>query len=221
MKSFTLGVTLLSLSAFANADTTVVSELLVGKSLNKIHTARQADAFSGYDDSLWSNSFGFRLGVELNDYLTVELAKHLHGEAKNEFTVTHSNSIPGSADDGFERVYHFKIPTEVESTRLGVKGQVALVSDVFAHARVGIAHWQYKSNSPARLVNRHVQQDGGDSGNDVYAGLGFKYQISDSLHVGLEYSFFVIKETKVDDYTGPASYKHYVNDVSAMVGWTF
>jgi opacity protein-like surface antigen len=216
MKKYILGLALLSLPVYVKAEMSVVSEVLIGKSKNEFYAYRDFDLGDSRSSSSDSDSFGLRLGLELTDYIAVEIAKHEHGESVNDYTISIYNIIT----DGFDRSYDVRLPIDIESLRLGLKGRTELFTNLYVNARVGVAHWKYKDAIPAQLVPTDFT-NGGGSGNDIYTSLGLEYKLTQNLYVGLEYSCLGIKETKEYDYTGVVKYQHDIKDLSVIVGWEF
>ncbi|NHH90773.1 MULTISPECIES: outer membrane beta-barrel protein [unclassified Pseudoalteromonas] len=194
----------------------IVGEFLIGKTKNKYNTYQDHDLGDSYSSSLNSDSFGFRLGYEFSDYLSIEVAKHEHGESVNEYTVTIPVQFPGD----FETSWDVRVPLEVESIRFGAKGKFEVYQDFFINARVGVAHWEYKDANPAHLVpTDNINEK--ESGNDIYGALGFDYQFTKRFFLGVEYSLLGIKESKEYDYSGVVKYKHDIQDLSIVLGWRF
>ncbi|MBQ4862841.1 outer membrane beta-barrel protein [Pseudoalteromonas sp. MMG013] len=216
MKKSILGGALLALPVYAKAEMTIVSEVLIGKAKNELYAYQDFDLGGNRSSSSDSDSFGLRLGLELTDNIIVEIAKHEHGESTNDYTV----SIPSSLGDGFYRSFNVRLPIDIESVRFGLKGKTELFESLIVNARVGIAHWKYKGEIPARLVPTDLT-NGGGSGNDIYISFGFEYKLTKNLYIGLEYSLLSINETKEYDYTGIVKYQHDVKDLSVIVGWEF
>lgn len=94
MKKFITGIVLLSFPLFACTELTITAEFLVGQSNNKVNSSLQTKVSEKKDNSsLRSDSIAFRIGVNLTDNFSFELAKHDHGEVVNNFTI----SIPTMA----------------------------------------------------------------------------------------------------------------------------
>ncbi|WP_193155234.1 MULTISPECIES: hypothetical protein [Pseudoalteromonas] len=216
MKNYIVGVVLLSLPVYTKAEMSIVSEVLFGKAKNELYAFQDFDLGDSRSSSPDSDSFALRLGLELTDYIAVEIAKHDHGESISEYTI----SIPPQFNGGYDHSYDVRLPIDVESIKLGFKGKTELFEDFIVNVRVGIAHWKYKDVIPAQLVPTDVT-NGGGSGNDIYTSLGLEYKLTQNLYVGLEYSWLGINETKEYDYTGVVKYQHDIKDLSVIVGWEF
>jgi|TARA_B100001059_G_scaffold171056_1_gene171170 opacity protein-like surface antigen len=195
---------------------TVVSEILIGKAKNKIHTYQDHDLGDSYSSTLNSDSFGFRLGYEFNEYLAFEIAKHRHGESVNEYTI----SIPAHFPSDYKQSMQVRVPLEVESIRFGIKGKSEIFKDFSINARFGVAHWEYKDANPTKLVpTDNIQYQ--ESGNDLYAAIGLEYLFTEHFYLGVEYSLLGIKESKEYDYSGTIKYQHDIQDFSVVLGWRF
>lgn len=228
MKSIITGIALFSFPFFSCAELNVVSEILVGKTENKVHSALKNEvAEEHYSSSLKSDSFGFRLGVNFSESFAFELAKHEHGDTVNNFTTTiptlasPSPNGPIYLPPEFDTVYEANIPIDLESIRLGIKGQIALLENASVNARIGFAHWKYDEFTPQQLTNVGTAPSKEKSGNDIYYAVGVEYKLTDSFYLGFEYSLFTINERSGERSTVSGSYTHDVKDLSLVVGWAF
>ncbi|WDE06029.1 outer membrane beta-barrel protein [Thalassomonas viridans] len=224
MKKFIYGMAFSSLSLSAYADTMFLSEVLIGQSKHKANSSLKTDlSEKHYASSLDADSFAFRLGAKLTDKVSIELAKHDHGKVVNEY----SFSVPSMAPTGeplppeFDRVYKAKIPIDIESLRIGVKGEWDLSAGFSLNARLGLAHWKFDEFSPRKLTDLGPYSDSGESGNDIYYAVGGEYKFTENLYVGLEYSLLSIKEKSGKDNSVRSSYEYDVRDLSFVVGWVF
>jgi len=230
MKKIITGIVLFSFPLFASAELAITSEILIGQTKHDIKSyLKSAELETRYSSSLNDNSFGFRLGVKLLDYVSVELSKHDHGSVVNEFTINYPTQIAGTPDFpggcclGPEHDYSVEaiVPIELESIRLGMKGEMELFTNVFINARLGLAHWKYGEFTPQYLTNLSRSNNSGESGNDLYYSFGGEYSITENLYVGFEYSLLKINEK--NEYSGDRrdSYKHDIKDLSLILGWEF
>jgi opacity protein-like surface antigen len=204
----------------------MVTEVLIGQSQNKVQSNMRSDfSDESYSSTLESDSYSFRLGVKLTDSFTFELSKHDHGEVINNFTI--STPTMAAATPSGTSVLHSdttseaNIPIKLSSVRLGVKGEIELSTGLFINTSLGIAHWKYNDYSPQYLTRLGPSYSSGQSGNDLYYSLGAKYAFTESFHVGFEYSLLKINEKTAinDEFSG--SFKHDVNDLSFVLGWSF
>jgi len=214
-----------SLSLSAYADTMFFSEVLIGQSQHKADSSLKTDlSEEHYASSLDADSFAFRLGAKLTDNISIELAKHDHGKVINEFSFSVPTSVSPTGEylpPEFDTVYEVRMPIDIESLRLGVKGEWDLSADFSLNARLGLAHWKFKSSSPGRLTALGPYSDSGESGNDIYYAIGGEYKFTENLYVGLEYSLLSIKEKNGKDNSVSSSYEYDVRDLSFVVGWVF
>jgi len=228
MKNIIIGTALFLLSLYSYAELNVVSEILVGKTENNIHsTLKNEVSEEHYSSSLKSDSFGFRLGVNFTENFTFELAKHEHGDTVNNFTISVPTLAPPSPNGPiylppeFDTVYEVSIPIDLESIRLGIKGQIELFENMSINARIGFAHWKYDRFTPQQLTNVGAAPSIEESGNDVYYAIGAEYKFTDNFYLGFEYSLFTINERSGDKNSVSGSYKHDVKDLSLVLGWAF
>ncbi len=228
MKNIIAGILLLSFPLLASAELSIISEILIGKTQNKIHSTLHTDVSDElYSSSLKSDSFGFRLGVNFTNHFTLELAKHDYGNVVNNLTLsfptmaTPSPSGPIILPPEFDTIVEANIPIEIESIKLGVKGEVELFTNVSVNARIGIAHWQYGEFTPRKLTTVGASSNGGESGNDIYYSLGAEYNFTENFYLGFEYTLFTINENSDDQSSVNGSYKHAIKDLSLVLGWAF
>jgi opacity protein-like surface antigen len=228
MKKNIIGMTLTLFPLFALSETVIVSEILIGKSQHEIKSYLNPEVSDeSYSASLNDNSFGFRLGVKFWDNVSIELAKHDHGSAVNEFTVYYPTSMPGTPSGGncclgpdHDYTAEAIIPVEIDSIRFGIKGEIELVTNFTINARIGLAHWSYKNYTPKKLANFSPLPASDESGIDLYYSLGAEYKVSENLYIGIEYSLLTVNESyAVNDVSG--SYSHDVKDLSIVAGWVF
>ena len=226
MKKIVIGIAFLPL--FTYAETTIVSEILIGQTQHKIHsslrTVIQTEVSEkNYSSSLNSDSFGFRLGVKFTHHLTFELAKHKHGSTVNKFTESYPTMGPSGSllPPEFDTSIQAIIPIDINSIRLGVKGEVELFKDFSINARLGFAHWKYDGFTPQKLTHLGVSSYGDESGNDIYYSLGAEYKFTENFYVGLEHSLLKINQKNGINNEVRASYKHDVKDLSLVLGWVF
>jgi opacity protein-like surface antigen len=228
MKKFIVGAALLSFSLFTNAEVTILSEILIGQAQHKISSTLKSDVSEeNYSSSLNSDLFGFRLGIKLLDNVSFELAKYDHGKVANNFTISTPTMAPPSPSGAtflpseFDTIVEVSIPIDIESIRLGIKGEMELFKNLSVNVRLGLAHWKYDGASPYLLTNLGPSSDKGGSGNDIYYSLGTEYQFTENFYVGLEYSLLKINETKDINNDVSGSYKHDIQDISVIIGWVF
>ncbi|MEI4551071.1 outer membrane beta-barrel protein [Pseudoalteromonas spongiae] len=225
MKNIILGITLFSFPLFASAKLNLVSELLIGKAQNNVHSTFLTEKLEGYyTASLQSDSFGFRLGTNVNEYLSFELAKHKHGDTMNEVKIPVQN-LPGMPNSSGP-VYSYseidvKIPMELESIRLGVKGKIDLFTNTSINTRFGVANWKYDNFTPRHLLNLRRSSGDKERGNDFYYAIGAEYKFNESFYLGFEYSLLKINERIKDKSFMYGSYTHDVKDLSLVLGWAF
>jgi hypothetical protein len=229
MKIKTILVALAFFPLATLAETTIVSEILVGKSQHEIKSSLSAGASDdSYSAALDDTSVGFRFGVKFWDNVSIELAKHDHGSAVNEFTIYFPTTIPGTPSGGncclgpdHDYTVEARIPVKIESIRFGVKGEIDVYKNFTVNARLGVAYWSYDSFSPQQIILSGSSTNRGESGNDIYYSIGGEYQLTENLHLGLEYSLFTVSE-KFDERIGiSGSYEHDIQDLSLVLGWKF
>jgi len=228
MKNIITGIVLFSFPLLASAELDVVSEILIGKTQNKVHSTLQSDVSEEhYSSSLKSDSFGFRLGINFTDNFTIELAKQNHGGVVNNFTLSFPTMAPPSPSGPiflppeFDTIVEASIPIDIESIKLGVKGQIELFKNASINARVGISHWEYGEFTPQKLTNVGASSSSGESGNDIYYSLGAEYKFTENFYLGLDYSLFTINEISSLNNSVNGSYRHDVKELSLVLGWAF
>ena len=229
MKKFITGVALLLTPFFTSAEIRFVSEILVGQSQYQMDSSIRREVQTevseeSYSTSLSSDSFGFRLGAKFTDNFSFELAKHEHGESVGYIAVSFPTALPAEGcclgpDHDMIRVAI--VPIDLESIRLGVKGEIEMFSNTFVNARLGLAHWKYGEFTPHKLTAISAQSNSGESGNDIYYSFGVEYKFTKNIFIGAEYSLFTIDEKKIfhDELSG--TYKNIVKDISFVIGWAF
>jgi len=232
MKNIITGIALFSFPLFAFAELNIVSEILIGQSQYKIDSSQRTEILSeiseeNYSSSLNSDSFAFRLGLKFSDNFSIELSKHDHGESVNNITASIPTMAPPSPSGPtflppeFDTVYEAIRPIDLESIRIGVKGEMELLTSLFINARFGLAHWKYKKFSPQSLIMFNPINGSDESGNDIYYSLGAEYKFTEDFYLGIEYSLFKIDENTVFNDEVTSSYKHTVKDLSLVIGWEF
>ena len=220
MKKYIVGIVLFSIPFFSSAEVKFVSEILVGQSKNKIHSNIQGD--SGGEDNYYShlnsNSFAFRLGLKFTENLSFELAKHNHGSAVNQLTDSIPVVVGGSIVDYY--TYERNMPIDTTSLRLGMKGEVEIITGLSLNARLGLAHWEYDEYTPQDLIAIGWSTD--TNGNDIYYSLGAEYKLTENFYVGVEYSVLPIDKNFEDkDLEASGYFDHTIKDLSFIVGWEF
>lgn len=226
MKNIIIGTALFLLPLYSYAELNVVSEFLVGKTENKIHSTIKNEILEDYSASLKSDSFAFRLGVNFTENFTFELAKHKHGDTVNNFTISVPTSYPDPNGTIYlppesDTVYEANIAIDLESIRIGIKGQIELFENASINTRIGFAHWKYDKFTPLQLTYVGAAPGSEESGNDVYYAIGAEYKFTDNFYLGFEYSFFTINERSEDKSLVSGSYEHDVKDLSLVLGWAF
>ena len=225
MKKFITGLVLFLIPFLSSAEIKFFSEVLVGQSQNEFYSSIQGDGIEkNYSSSLSSDSFAFRFGIKFTDNLSFELAKHDHGSVVNQITIRVPQQIPGSCCLGpeYDNIYEARIPIETNSLRLGVKGELELITDLSINARLGIAYWEYGDANPQQLSNIGSSGNSGESGNDIYYAVGAEYKFTENLYLGVEYSLLSIhKGSANSNYDVSGYYDHDVKDLSLILGWEF
>jgi hypothetical protein len=226
MKNLIVGIALCLSPLCSYAETTFISEVLMGQSKHYMSSyLKSAEVETNYSSALKDTSFAFRLGVKFMDNFCLELSKHDHGSADNEFTLIYPNLLPDPSGaplgEVHDTIVQAIIPINIESIRLGIKGEFYALEQFTLNARAGLAHWQYEEFTPQALTLLGSSNDGDESGNDIYYSLGAEYKFTENFYVGLEYSIFnvAIKKKYYDDVI--SSYKHKVKDISFVIGWAF
>lgn len=218
MKKYITGIVLFSISFFSSAELIFVSEILVGQSQN---TIQSAGAGYEYNSTLDSDSFAFRIGIKVTENLSFELAKHDHGTVVHKYTAVIQPQFPGCciAPEDYIK-YEIKQPIETSSLRLGIKGELEIITDLSVIARLGLAHWDYDEYTPQDLVTIGLSTD--KNGNDIYYSLGAQYKITESFYLGVEYSVLPIdKNFSDEDLNVSGFYDHTIKDLSLIIGWQF
>lgn len=227
-----VGIALFALPFFSFAEISVVSEILIGQSTYDINSTLRTEirtevSEENYSSSLNSDSFGFRLGIKFTDNFSFELAKHEHGKSVNYVTIYIPTSIPPSPNGGCclgpdeDSSLVAIVPIDLESIRLGIKGEMELFENTSINARLGLARWETGEYSPQKLTDISGYSRSGETGNDIYYSLGAEYKFTENFYIGVEYSLLKISVNKTfdDEYSG--SYKNNVKDLSFVIGWAF
>ncbi len=233
MNKLTTGVILSSLlfstSFSAIAESGFISEILIGQSKHKVNaTPVNYQSEKKYESNLDDKSLAFRVGYKYTDYLTFELAKYDHGSVTNKVELRSPTQLPGTPSGGaccfgpeYDIIHTAILPIEIDSLRLGVKGQWQLLSNVSINARVGIARWEFGTFSPKHLTVFSSRRNEDVSGNDFYYGVGAEYRFTENFYLGVEYSILSIKESYSDENDVSGSYNYDVKDLSLVLGWAF
>jgi hypothetical protein len=226
MKNLIVGIALCLSPLCSYAETSFISEVLMGQSKHDMSSyLSSAEVETNYSSALKDTSFGFRLGVKFMDKFSLELSKHDHGSAVNEFTLIYPNLLPDPSGaplgEVHDTIVQARIPINIDSIRLGIKSEFYALDKLSLNARAGLAHWQYEDFTPQALTLLGSSNGGGESGNDIYYSLGAEYKFTKYFYAGLEYSIFnvAMKQKYYDDVI--SSYKHKVKDISFVIGWTF
>lgn len=231
MNKLIAGIALFSFPIFSYAEITIVSEVLIGQSQHKID--RSASVYGPdkhFSSSSSSSSYGFRIGTKFTENISIELSKHFYGSVDNKFTISYPSQSPGIPGGTSEvippnqyEIIPLSMPIDIESIRLGVKGEMELLPNFSFIARLGMAYWEYDKYTPHQY--NLYGFFGRESGNDIYYSLGTEYQFSENIYAGIEYSFFEASNSindKAGDNLGHASsYSHKVEDLSLVLGWMF
>ncbi len=176
-----------------------------------------------------ATSYGLRLGAKIFENFSIELAHHLHGKFNSRVEVSTPMPAPGSPDPGgsgvlppeYDRHYTHLFPIDLQSTKFGFKGELAVIEYLSVNARVGIAHWSYDKASPQDFTMIGGTYGAGDNGNSVYYSIGVDYQLYQNFQVGLEYSLLSIEVEEMIDGSVLSAYQHDVTDISLSIGWMF
>jgi hypothetical protein len=224
MKKLILGAVFLAIPTLAYSETKIYSEVLVGSSSQKTNSSydSEGDELSHPEKSSFSeqisNSYAIRLGVKYTDYLSFELAMHNHGEVNYIHIFSRGYPIsPIPEAPLLFRDEEAKASVQTESIRLGIKGELNIIENLSVNARLGVAKWKYDGLSPH--VNGFTR--GLDDGYDIYYSIGSKYNVSDALYIGLEYSLLTMQQDKEFDNSQRGTYEHEVKDLSVILGWVF
>jgi opacity protein-like surface antigen len=224
MKKLITGIMLLSLSFSTIAESSFITEALIGQSNHEVIS--KSSTSNRYNSSVDGNSLAFRVGYKYNDNFSFELAFHDHGEVTNQVELRIPTTIPGSHGSNscclgpeHDTVYNVNIPLEMQSIRLGVKGQWPIYKNLSINARFGIAKWAFGDYSPKVFNQTPASID--DDGNDLYYGLGLDYQFTENFYIGVEYSILSIDEDYKDENNEIGSYTYDVKDLSLVLGWAF
>ncbi len=163
MKKLVIGaiLSLVPLATFAN-DGRFTAELLVG------NTNQEVEGNDGDD-----TSFGLRGVYNVNANFGVEASFQNYGEADYSYI------------DDFGDTINEKVSSD--SLSVGIKGVLPLENGFSLNARLGIAFWNVDADITDSSVPG-ITFSGGDSGNDIYYGIGGQYSINEKFIVGLEYT---------------------------------
>lgn len=197
MKNLIVGIALCLSPLCSYAETTFISEVLMGQSKHDMSSyLSSAEVETNYSSAIKDTSFGFRLGVKFMDKFSLELSEH-------------------------DVIYQVITPINIDSIRLGIKSEFYVLDKLSLNARAGLAHWEYEEFTPQAITLLGPSNGGGESGNDIYYSLGAEYKFTENFYAGLEYSIFnvAMKQKYHDDVI--SSYKHKVEDISFVIGWTF
>lgn len=222
MNKLVAGIALLSFPMFSQAEISIYSEALIGQSKQKMNSFSH---LQGADKNVFSSSnsssYGFRLGTKFSENFSLEISKHFHGSVDNKFTISYASQSPGIPGEtpNEDITLQAKIPIEIDSTRIGIKVDNELFTNISVSARLGIAYWEYKENTPYPFVNE------GESGKDLFYSVGAEYHLTENAYLGLEYSYFEASDKwddrNSDNLGNSASFHHDVKDLSLLLGWIF
>lgn len=228
MKKLTTGIVLLSLPFSTLAKSNFVTEALVGQASHDISATtsslQRSNKFTSKEND---TSLAFRFGYQFTDNYTVELAYHDHGQVTNKFELRIPTPAPPSSGGGcclgpeHDTIVNGIIPTDVDSIRLGVKGQWQLFDSFSVNARLGVAQWQFGKYSPTNIGNPGAVRKSNEDGYDMYYAIGAEYQFTPDFYLGVEYSVLKIQDSYTYSEESSGSYQYDVNDFSLVLGWKF
>ncbi|AWB65991.1 hypothetical protein C2869_05860 [Saccharobesus litoralis] len=239
MKKQLLGIALSSLSLFSYAEMDIYAELLVGQSSYKLDSQmKQGNKDYNYSTSLDATSYGLRLGLDISEHFALEIAAHQHGSADLDYVLYASQVVTGPPDafgnvdlivldPKFDVPYDTSMPIELQSVRLGVKGQWKITESMFFNGRLGIANWRFNNFIYQRPPDNSMALYHERSGADIYYSVGTDYYLTDNFYLGLEYSLLNVSENFNDHelFEGwelvDGSFEHAITDLSLVVGWNF
>ena len=222
MKKVFLGMLMLSFPLHATEKIGITSEVLLGKTQNKLSSSHHA-----FSSSLRSDSFGFRIGWNITDNVVLEIAKQDHGETVQDVThriptvITGPTGLPITLAPEFDTIVESSIPIELESVRIGVKGQLEVFENLRVNARLGVARWDYGMFSPLNTAYGASSPNLVNNGNDLFYSMGADYKFSDNFYLGLEYSVLNIEASSDNNTLVSNSFEHDVKDLSLVLGWKF
>lgn len=144
---------------------------------------------------------GLRLGYRFHPYMGLELSYLHYGEAEDRYI------------DGFgDTISH---TLETASLNLGFKGILPIENGFSLIGRAGMSRWDYEIvQADSAFPGQDQKAD--DDGHDFYYGIGAELALSQTLHLGLEYTF-----TQMDLSLAAGSAEHDVNNLAVALGYTF
>ncbi len=210
MKKVVIGFIVAAMTTPVVADSGFYAELALGNADNKtsIKGYENGDLIETFSFSKSTNSYGIKGGYQFGQNFAIELGLQENGDATHtevdEF-VTYSDKI------------------ETSSTNIGVKGILPL-GDIFSlNARLGLAFWDFSSNS----TDSEFPEDNSTfskSGNDIYYSIGGEFIINQRFNIGFEYSTITMNWGQTFEFFDDvyrSDIDHKVDNISVTLKFKF
>lgn len=186
-------VTLTAVSAHGYENNKTV-DLIVGS------TTQEVEGNSGDDLSL-----GLRGAFGVNEHVAIEASYIRYGEADYSYIDSFSDTINEKAD--------------TSAFNIGVRGSLPLDNGFSVHARIGLSLWDTDIQITDSSLPGQVFK-GGDSGNDIYYGIGARYALNEKVDLGLEYTIAKY-DTALDGDLRGLDAKLELETVALAIGFKF
>ena len=227
MKAVALTFATLLLSSNTYADNTFYGDFLVGNTKQSLESTTEWESKFSYEretNSLPtknSTSFGARLGYQFTDNFALELGHVNFGD------ISHIND----ADED----YTFSEKLKTKANLFAIKGNLPISDKLSLNATFGLAKWKLSLNSTldyisddiiVLTIDDEIAMEGDSysdelDGTDTFFGLGLQYELTETIHLGLEYTMIEIgiseKEVNANStITHKGSYD--INSLSIVLG---
>ena len=208
MKAVTLSLATLLLSSSAFAHNTFYGDILLGNTKQSAKTTTEWKSQSSVrseDYSLpekKSTSAGARIGYQFTDNFALELSHINFGE------------IDFINDEDKDFTLNEQLKTSANLVALN--GSLPVTDNLALNATFGVAKWKFSAMTTVDYVSDDIILSIDDKiatkgqsftdkrdGSDTFITIGLKYDLTDNVHLGLEYSMLEIGiSEKVKDENG-------------------
>ena len=230
MKAVTLALATLLLSSNAYADNTFYGDILVGNTKqSEESTIEWKSKFSSERETHSlprknSTSFGARLGYQFTDNFALELSHLNFGDINRINNVDEDLTLSE------------KLKTN--ANLFAIKGKLPISDKLSLNATLGLAKWKLKTistvdfisdNIISLTINDEIAAEGDSftdklDGSDTFVGLGLQYELTETIHLGLEYTMLEIgiSEKEEDEYSSSTTKGTYdLKSLSIVFGIKF
>lgn len=198
MRKIIAGTLFLGLTSGALANNNFSGEFLIGQADQQGST--RLGKKEGSDTSL-----GFRGAYAFNKNIALELAYQDYGDASDKYVDDFGDNINDTMN--------------TTAINLGVKGTLPFDNGFSLQGRAGLSMWDYELTETDSFLPGTTYR-GGDSGTDLYFGLGAQYNITQRIFIGAEYTMLEFDTKLNKDFKG-AKVKTEVDNLSLSIGIHF